>query len=96
MFNIDVPNDWDMDKIMKTIEDIRNYNTDDDIKIKSYSLTDLQIIAEILKRKLPKMKIQPAIGNFIKRILKGLQADTKEKALIKVSVLAPGNISFFC
>ncbi|XP_071141762.1 cell adhesion molecule DSCAML1-like [Mytilus edulis] len=90
LFKIEVPNDWDTEKAIKALELMRTSSTDDkDIKIKSYALYDLQIIAEIIKKRLTK----PIIMKFINKMLKGIQPNTTEKELIKVSILAPEKLT---
>lgn len=70
---------------------MRNSYTDDDIKIKSYSIYDLHILTEVIRNRLTK----PKIRHFINRIFKRIQYDTMEKVPIKVSMVAPGTVSYF-
>ncbi|VDI80368.1 protein-methionine sulfoxide oxidase MICAL [Mytilus galloprovincialis] len=90
LLRIDVPDYWDENDITKAMKEIHatQKNKEVGVKIKSYSIRNLDIIIEVLRNILNDTNdlhhaVMPLISGFLSYI------DTKEKADVDVTMVAP-------
>ena len=90
---MEVPEDWDTYKIIRAVEKIRLKAAEEsNIRIKSCSIEDLNILVEILRKVMKNTNdLQREIKHLCKNILKEAEVDTTKDAQIDITMFVEEN-----